>query len=101
MNMNSHVSIAFSGDFRPIHCEAETIEQAVADMEQRITGEPLETLKSLWRDFSRQRKAGISIESASSQHGGTSVAIRNYKRYRFLDSLTESLPVSPYERGEA
>lgn len=99
--MNAHVTIAFHGDFRPIHAEAETLEQAVAAMRERVTGKPLETLETLWKDFKQMRNAGISIESTSSQHGGTSIAIRDFPRDKWLDKITASLPVSRYERGEA
>jgi len=99
--MNAHISVAFMGEFRPIHAEAETLEAAVSAIKERVTGQPLEMLADLWRDFTRQRKAGISIVSASSEHGRVSVSIRDYKRDTWLDSITENFPVSPYERGEA
>lgn len=98
--MNAHVSIAFMGEFRPIHVEAETLESAVSAIKARVTGQPLEMLADLWRDFARQREAGISIVSASSEYGRVSVLIRDYKRDPWLDSITENFPVSPYERGE-
>lgn len=99
--MKAHVTIAFYGDYRPIHAEGESLESAIRSMRGKIDGSPRESLDSLWRGFQRQRKAGVSIHSSTLHGSGFNVTIAERKRDPWLDSITSNLPVSPWERGEA
>jgi len=91
--------------------EADTLANAVQDASNRISDPAIKsTLKALHKDMQRQRKAGISIVSACSEHGGISVRIADYPRDKWLDSLTDSMPENPLisyesktssERGKA
>jgi hypothetical protein len=94
--MKTHVTIAFSGKFRPLHVEAETIEEAVKEATRRVSCPAIKmTLKTLHKDFTRQREAGISIVSACSEHGTVSVRIADYSRDNWLDSLASEMPENP------
>ena len=94
--MKTHVTIAFCGNFRPLHVEAETIAEAVKDALKRISCPAIaETLKALHKDMDRQRKAGISIVSACSEHGTVSARIADYPRNPWLGSVTDSMPLNP------
>jgi hypothetical protein len=94
--MKTHVSIAFCGNFRPLHVEAETIGEAVKEATRRISCHAIKrTLQTLHEDFTRQREAGISIVSACSEHGTVSVRIADYSRDNWLDSLTNEMLENP------
>ena len=94
--MKTHVTIAFCGNFRPLHVESETIAEAVKSAAKRISCPAIgKTLKTLHKDMERQRKAGIGIVSACSEHGTISVRIADYPRDNWLDSLTDSMPPNP------
>ena len=94
--MKTHVTIAFCGNFRPLHVESETIADAVKDALKRIACPAIgKTLKTLHKDMERQRKAGIGIVSACSEHGAVSVRIADYHRDNWLDSLTNEMPLNP------
>jgi hypothetical protein len=91
--MKTHISIAFYGTAKPIHQEAETLEQAYEAMRHRIHCPEIKTqLQSLWKDYQRQQQAGIGIASACSQLGGVAVTIADYPRDPWLDSLTQTMP---------
>jgi hypothetical protein len=91
--MKTHISIAFYGTARPIHQEAETLADAYAAIRRRVRCSEIKTqLQRLWRDYQRQRKAGISITSACSQVGGVAVTIADRPRDPWLDSLTDTMP---------
>jgi hypothetical protein len=90
--MKTHISIAFYGTSKPIHSEAETLEQAYDAIRHRVhCSEIRQQLQRLWKDYQRQRKAGISIASACSQVGGVAVTIADRPRDPWLDSLTDSM----------
>ena len=94
--MKTHVSIAFSGKFRPLHVEAETLQEAVKQACKRVSCPGItKTLKELHGDLARQRKAGISLVSACSEYGGLSVRIADGARDTWLDSITDSMPENP------
>lgn len=94
--MKTHITIAFSGKFRPLHVEAETLQDAVKQACKRVSCPDItRSLKDLYKDLARQRNAGISIVSACSEHGGLSVRIADGKRNAWLDSLTDSMPENP------
>jgi hypothetical protein len=96
----NHITIAFYGQFRPVHAEGENLDDCLGIMRDKLHGAPLDILEKLYRDFRRQRKAGINVVSACHEAGGIAVSIREYPRDSWLDSLTDKMPVSPYERGE-
>jgi hypothetical protein len=94
--MQTHISIAFYGKFRPLHIEAETTREALKYACQRITCDSIKsTLEKLHADYTRQRKAGIGIVSACSEYGGVSVRIAEGSRDTWLDSLTNGMPENP------
>lgn len=94
--MKTHITIAFCGNFRPLHIEAETIAEAVKIAAKRISCPSIgKTLKTLHKDMDRQRKAGIGIVSACSDHGKLSIRIADYPRDKWLDSLTNEMPENP------
>jgi hypothetical protein len=94
--MKTHITIAFSGKFRPLHVEAETLQEAIQQACKRVSCPDItKTLKGLHRDLVRQRDAGISLVSACSEHGGLSVRIADGARDNWLDSLTDSMPENP------
>jgi hypothetical protein len=94
--MRTHVTIAFSGKFRPLHIESETLQDAVKQACKRVSCPDItKALKELHRDFTRQRDAGISLVSACSEHGGLSVRIADGARDTWLDSITDSMPENP------
>jgi hypothetical protein len=94
--MRTHVSIAFCGNFRPLNVESETIEEAVKEATRRISCPDIKKmLKTLHKDFTGQREAGIGIVSACSEHGTVSVRIADYSRDTWLDSLTIEMPENP------
>jgi hypothetical protein len=100
--MKTHATISFSGKYRPLHVEADTLANAVQDAFNRISDPAVKsTLKTLHKDFTRQSKAGIGIVSACSEHGGISVRIADYPRDKWLDSLTDSMPENPLISYEA
>jgi hypothetical protein len=91
--MKTHISIAFYGTAKPIHAEAETLEQAYEAMRHRIHCPDIrQQLQGLWTDYQRQQQAGISIASACSQVGGVAVTIADRPRDPWLDSLTDTMP---------
>jgi hypothetical protein len=92
----SHASLHFKGLYRPLHSEADTVDQAVSELLKKVKCDEIEkTLRDLLADFNRSRKAGIGICSASSQHGYTCVTISDYPRDRWLDELTDQMPCNP------
>lgn len=94
--MKTHVTIAFCGNFRPLHIEAWTIAEAVKEAARRISCPAIgKTLQTLQKDFTRQREAGIGIVSACSEHGAVSVRIADYPRDNWLDSITNEMPLNP------
>jgi hypothetical protein len=94
--MKTHVTIAFCGNFRPLHIESETIAEAVKEAVRRVSCPAIsKTLQTLHSDFTRQRKAGIGLVSACSEHGTVSVRIAEYPRDTWLDQITESMPENP------
>lgn len=94
--MKAHVTIAFRGSFRPLYVEAGTIAEAVKEASRRISCPAIgDTLKTLYKDMERQRKAGIGIVSACSEHGTISVRIADYARDKWLDSFTNEMPLNP------
>jgi len=94
--MKTHVSIAFCGNFRPLHVESGTIEEAVKEAARRVSCPAIKrTLKTLLKDFTRQREAGIGIVSACIEHGTVSVRIADYSRDNWLDSLTNEMQENP------
>jgi len=91
--MKTHVTIAFSGNFRPLHVEAETLHDAVKQACKRVSCPDItRALKGLHKDLVRQRDSGISLVSACSEHGGLSVRIADGARDAWLDSITDSMP---------
>jgi len=94
--MKTHVTVAFGGNFRPLHVESETIGEAVKEAARRISCPAIgKTLKTLHKDFTRQREAGIGIVSACSEHGTVSVRVAEYPRDKWLDSITDSMQENP------
>lgn len=94
--MKTHVTIAFCGNFRPLHVEAETIVEAVKEAARRISCPAIgKTLQTLHKDFTGQMEAGIGIVSACSERGTVSVRIADYSRDNWLDSLTNEMPLNP------
>lgn len=94
--MNSFASIAFKGQFKPIHSEAEMIKDAVSNLLNRLDCDELKSkLKELEKDFTRQRESGLGIVKASSEHGYVAITIADYPRDNWLDSLTDSMPENP------
>ena len=94
--MKSYASIAFKGQFKPIHSEAETIEKAVSNLVCRLACDDLKTrLKDLKKDLTRQRKSGLGIVEASSDDSYVAITIADYPRNNWLDSLTDSMPEHP------
>ena len=94
--MKTHVTIAFYGNFRPLHVESETIAEAVKSAAKRISCPDIKaTLRKLLRDSQRQHKAGVSLASSSMHIGGVCVGIANYPRNPWLDSVTDSMPLNP------
>jgi hypothetical protein len=92
----SHASLHFKGQYRPLHSEADTVDQAVSELLGKVKCDEIaKTLRDLLADFNRSRKAGIGISSASSQHGYTCVTISDYPRDRWLDELTDQMPCNP------
>lgn len=92
----SHASLHFKGQYRPLHSEADTVDQAVGELLGKVKCDEIaKTLRDLLADFNRSRKAGIGICSASSQHGYTCVTISDYPRDRWLDELTDQMPCNP------
>jgi hypothetical protein len=94
--MKSYASIEFKGQFRPIHSEAGTIEEAVLNLVKRLTCDDLKArLKELKKDFTRQKESGLGIVRASSEGNHVAITIADYPRNNWLDSLTDSMPNHP------
>lgn len=94
--METHVSIAFYGTYRPLHIESETLGDAVKTAAKHIACPEIKSvLKELHKDIVRQRKGGISIVSACHEAGKFSVRIADGKRDNWLDSLTNEMTLNP------
>jgi len=92
----SYASIHFHGQFRPIHSESDSVENAVTQLLVKLKCEKMKSkLKEIHRDFKQSRKAGIGIVSVSSSHGSISVSLADYPRDNWLDSLTIEFPNHP------
>jgi len=94
--MKTHISIAFLGEFRPLHVEAEDLKAARKQFLSRCQSpEILERFHSVWKSFQNDRRAGVGIESACSSCCRMALTIADYPRDPWLDSLTESMPPHP------
>jgi hypothetical protein len=94
--MKAHISIAFLGEFRPLHIEADDLKQARKLFLARCQSpEILERFQSVWKSFQSDKRAGIGIESACCSCSRLSVRIAEHPRDAWLDSLTESMPRHP------
>lgn len=91
-----HITIAFYGDFRPVHFEAETVGDCAKQVRKACTDqEIIARMDSLLKTWKRYRKAGISCTSICSEYGGASVSLLEGKRDTWLDSITEKMPLNP------
>lgn len=93
---NTYISVAFLGEYRPLHIEAEDLKQARKEFLSRChSPEILERFQSVWKSFQADKRAGISIESACSSCCRLSVTIAEHPRDHWLDSVTASMPPHP------
>jgi len=92
----NHITIAFYGNFKPLHIEGEAIADCVKSALGKCQDESIrETIRDISRDWNRQRKAGINIVSASFERHSHSVSIREGNRDTWLDSMTSEFPGNP------
>lgn len=88
-----HLSIAFYGKYKPLHLPSCDIETLSRYLRKKVASDAIiERSIKLIKDFTRQRKAGISIVSACHEGNGFSVTIREGIRDNWLDSLTDEFP---------
>lgn len=96
MQNKAHISIAFLGEFRPLHIEAASLKDARREFLKRCkSSEILERFSKCWKDFQSDKRRGLGIESISSDCSRLSVRIGDYPRDSWLDSVTASFPVHP------
>jgi hypothetical protein len=94
--MKTHITIAFLGEYRPLHIEAEDLKQARKLFLARCQSpEILERFQSVWKSFQSDKRAGIGIESACSSCCRMALTIAERARDPWLDSLTDSMPLHP------
>jgi hypothetical protein len=94
--MKTHISVAFLGEYRPLHIEADDLKQARKLFLARCQSqEILERFQSVWKSFQHDKRAGIGIESACSSCCRLSVRVAEHPRDAWLDSLTDSMPPHP------
>jgi len=92
----SHISIAFFGEFRPLHIEAADLKTCRAEFLKRCACPEISSrFDSVWKDFNKQRKSGISIESACMECSRFSVRLADYPRDRWIDSILAEMPLHP------
>jgi hypothetical protein len=91
-----HISIAFYGEYKPLHLPSSDIETLKRYANAKVmNGAILESVMGLIKDFTRQRNAGISLVSASSEGHGLAISIREGQRDNWLDEITDKLPEHP------
>jgi hypothetical protein len=93
--MKSHISISFFGEYRPLHVEGEDLaacyKTAIRKLPESIAGK----LRDLFKDFTRQRKAGISLVSSCLEAHTVAVRVADYPRDPWLDEITATMPPHP------
>jgi len=91
-----HLSIAFYGNYRPLHIETDSMQSAIQSAAQKINCDEIKAaVEDICSDYTRQRKAGIGIVSACKENYRFSVRIAEGKRDNWLDSLTDTMPHNP------
>ena len=94
--MNAHASIYFQGTHRPLHVEGETLESCVADLMRKTRCREMRgKIREVFRDFARQRNAGIGIVSANHDGQGFGVRLALHRRDPWLDKMTVKFPPHP------
>jgi len=91
-----HLSIAFYGNYKPLHLPSADIETLRRYIRAKVNDQSIiERALKLISDFTQQRKAGIGIVSACHEGNGFSVSIREGIRDNWLDSLTDEFEEHP------
>lgn len=93
----AHISIYFSGQYRPAHYEAENFNKCIELAAHGVGRIPdLATRRKLqqWlRDCGKAIRNGYAAFSVD--HGPIGVKLATYERDKFLDSATAALPEFP------
>ena len=91
-----HLSIAFYGNYKPLHLPTSDIETLKRYLREKVANEAIiERSIKLIKDFTKQKEAGISLVSACHEGNGLNVSIREGIRDNWLDSLTDEFPEHP------
>lgn len=92
----SHISIAFFGEFRPLHIEAADLKTARAEFLRRCACPEIRArFNRLWKEHRKQQRNGLHCEALCLECSRFSVRLADYPRDRWLDSILAEMPLHP------
>jgi hypothetical protein len=96
MKTQSHISIVFFGEYRPIAVESADVKLARKEIISRVScPDVLSLLDNVWQSFRREKRRGMPTVSMERSEGLVSVKIAEYQRDTFLDPITAEFPHHP------